>query len=231
MVQRFSRVSFDNVSGREPVSLEANSGRFDAPRAPTPDEGVSVSKPTHLAATVLLFTAITACSDRALPTQPSLSAAGSVASADKGGTTDRMVSMMDACDHATFAAQNPPILCTRNGGVTFGDLISQLQAHQSAGAWHNAPSEMDARVGLNLLAVNRGGEVHTFTKVAHFGGGIVPPLNFLTGNPVPAPECLAERNFVPPGGSDGDDVVREGTSLYQCCIHPWMRTVVHGTQD
>jgi hypothetical protein len=138
-----------------------------------------------------------------------------------------MVSMMDACDHASFAAQG--IDCSRNGGVSFEQLIAQLQAHQSAGAWHNSPSIMDARVGLTLDAVNNGGEVHTFTKVAHFGGGVVPILNQLTGNLVPAPECLAETNFVPPGGADADDVVGEGTSLYQCCIHPWMRTVVHGT--
>jgi len=38
-----------------------------------------------------------------------------------------------------------------------------------------------------LLAVNRGGEVHTFTHVAAFGGGIVLPLNELSHNPTVAP--------------------------------------------
>ena len=139
-----------------------------------------------------------------------------------------MTESMPSSSQPAHAAQNPPIDCTRNGGMRFDEFIAQLQAHQSVGAWRNSPSQMDAKVGLTLLAVNRGGEVHTFTKVAHFGGGIVPILNILSGTPVPAPECLAERDFVPPGGVDTDDVVESGTTLYQCCVHPWMRTVVHG---
>jgi hypothetical protein len=183
---------------------------------------------SHLTGASLLLFAATACSDRTITTtQPGLSATQSVASFDNGGTSDRTVNMMDACDHDSFAAQVPPILCTRNGGVSFGQLIGQLQAHGSAGAWHNSPSQMDAKVGLTLLAVNKGGEIHTFTKVAKFGGGVVPPINALLGL-TPAPECLAETNFVLPGGTDADDVVEAGTTLYQCCIHPWMQTVVHG---
>jgi hypothetical protein len=182
----------------------------------------------HLAGASLLLFAATACSDRAITTtQPGLSASQSVATLDKGGTSDRTVNMMDACDHASFAAQDPPILCTRNGGVAFGQLIGQLMDHGSAGAWHNAPSQMDAKVGLTLTAVNKGGEIHSFTKVAKFGGGVVPQINALLGL-TEAPECAAETNFVLPGGVDSDDVVESGTTLYQCCIHPWMQTVVHG---
>ena len=188
----------------------------------------------HLAGASLLLFAATACSDRTITTtQPGLSATQSVASFDKGGTDDRTVNMMDACDHASFAAQNPPILCTRNGGVAFGQLIAQLMDHGSAGAWHNAPSQMDAKVGLTLSAVNKGGEVHTFTKVANFGGGFVPEINGLL-HLTPVPECLAlltpghDDDFILPGGTDTDDVVQSGTSLYQCCVHPWMQTVVHG---
>jgi hypothetical protein len=71
--------------------------------------------------------------------------------------------------------------------------------------------------------------VHTFTEVEHFGGGIVPQLNALSGNPAPAAECLQLKpdDFVPAGGTHRDDVTEMGTELYQCCIHPWMRTVVH----
>ncbi len=72
--------------------------------------------------------------------------------------------------------------------------------------------------------------MHTFTKVAQFGGGIVPVLNQLSGNLVPAPECVALQpdDFVAPGAADRDDIISApGTTLYECCIHPWMRTVVH----
>ena len=185
----------------------------------------------HLAGATFFLLAATACSDRAINTEPSLSASRSAANFDKGGTTDRTVNMMDACDHASFAAAG--VFCARNGGVAFNQLIAQLLDHGSAGAWHNAPSQMDAKVGLTLSAVNKGGEVHTFTKVAKFGGGIVPEINGLL-HLTPAPECSAlltpghDDDFIVPGGADTDDVVQSGTTLYQCCIHPWMQTVVNG---
>jgi hypothetical protein len=147
------------------------------------------------------------------------------------GTHDRLVNMMDACDSASFAVgTGDPAGCTRKHGVPFDQFIAELQRTGIAGAWHNAPPEMTARIGETLVAVNRGGEVHTFTKVAKFGGGIVPILNQLSGNPVPAPECLnlSPSEFIPPGAADRDDTISApGTTLYECCIHPWMRTVVH----
>lgn len=155
----------------------------------------------------------------------------SSAARQSAGTRDRLVNMMDACDSASFAAgTGNPAQCTRRHGVTFDKFIAELQRTGIAGAWHFAPPEMTARVGETLVAVNRGGEVHTFTRVAQFGGGIVPELNQLTGDLVPAPECLALQpsDFVPPGGVDRDDTISApGTTLYECCIHPWMRTVVH----
>ena len=119
-----------------------------------------------------------------------------------------------------------PGTCLRNAGVPFSTFVADLTRHQSVGAWHNAPSMMDAKVGETLVAVNRGGEVHTFTRVAHFGGGIVPFLNALAGTPDVAPECAAERTLVPPGGTDTETLDHAGTIEFECCIHPWMRTTV-----
>jgi plastocyanin len=110
--------------------------------------------------------------------------------------------------------------------VAFPEFIAQLTAHQFAGAWHNAPSQTDAWVGDSIQAVNNGGEVHTFTRVAAYGGGIVPPLNDLSGNPDVAPECNVATDFVPPGGTDTDELDKAGELKFQCCIHPWMRTTV-----
>ncbi len=86
-----------------------------------------------------------------------------------------------------------------------------------------------ARVGQTLLAVNRGGEVHTFTEAEDVGGGSVLPLNALSANPLPAPECLnpAAGDFIAPGTSHTDEVEEPGTERYQCCIHPWMRLDLH----
>jgi plastocyanin len=144
------------------------------------------------------------------------------------GGEQRLVTMMDACDPETFNAAVGPGTCIRNGGVRFAKFLQLLGQHQKVGAWAFAPTSVNARVGQELFAVNRGGEVHTFTEVEEFGGGIIPDLNVLAGVPVPAPECLAlaPGDFVPPGGSTTDDVEEEGTELYECCIHPWMRMVV-----
>jgi plastocyanin len=79
-----------------------------------------------------------------------------------------------------------------------------------------------------VQAQNNGGEVHTFTEVDEFGGGIVPPLNVLSGNPLPAPECLqlGLGDFIPAGGQSAPDLEDPGVHHYQCCIHPWMRADV-----
>jgi hypothetical protein len=78
--------------------------------------------------------------------------------------------------------------------------------------------------------VNHGGEVHTFTEVEEFGGGIVPALNNLAHTPVEAPECkaLESDDFIAPGATYESDTEQEpGEEKYQCCIHPWMRLTAH----
>ncbi|HEX3160712.1 MAG TPA: hypothetical protein VHQ45_19485 [Gemmatimonadaceae bacterium] len=173
---------------------------------------------------------LAACTDTSGPTAPADDAAALARRNGGADDLERRVNMMDACDPTTFnAALGDPAACVRNGGVTFEHFIAQLTKHQKVGAWHFAPPNMHVAVGDVLLAVNRGGEDHTFTEVEEFGGGIVPDLNALAGTPVQAPECLSldEDDFVPPGGTYRDEVEEAGTELYQCCIHPWMRTVVH----
>jgi hypothetical protein len=137
--------------------------------------------------------------------------------------------MMDACDPTTFNAAIEPGTCVgRQGGVKFDQFIAELTRSQKAGAWIFAPPNTTAWEGQTLVATNHGGEVHTFTRVQEFGGGIVPLLNQLSGNPVVAPECnqLEGGDFVPPGGTYEEEVGSEDTQLFECCIHPWMRTVV-----
>lgn len=149
-----------------------------------------------------------------------------------GVAADHVVKMRDQCDPATFDAVLGPNACVRDQGgarVTFAEFNAELARRQEVNAWRFNPPETGARTGDVLLAVNEGGEAHTFTKVAHFGGGFVAPLNAASGNPVPAPECLnvPALHIVPPGGSDAHSVGSGDTELYQCCIHPWMRTTVH----
>jgi len=141
------------------------------------------------------------------------------------GRQDVQVTMQDACDPATFNAAIGPGTCLRSGGVSFDEFVAQLTKHGAIGAWHFAPPNANVRVGQTFLATNNGGEVHTFTQVAEFGGGIVPFLNQLTGEATVAPECnaLEPDDFVAPGGTYKEDVEHTGTLKFQCCIHPWMR--------
>jgi len=120
-----------------------------------------------------------------------------------------------------------------------------LTAAKKAGAWHYDPSAVTVGEGTVLELENRGGETHTFTKVENFGGGFVAPLNALSGNPVPAPECAiaTQGGLIPKPVGPGNIFVGPGTTAmgptaggavlpggastkFQCCIHPWMRTEV-----
>jgi plastocyanin len=152
-----------------------------------------------------------------------MAAASVSASAHAAGRENVRINILDACDPETFAAQQ--VDCTRAGGVKFDQFIAILTRLGFVGPWHFSPSNVNVRVGESFVAVNQGGEVHTFTEVAQFGGGIVPPLNDLAHVPVIAPECgaLEADDFVPPGGSYHEDIDHTGTLKFQCCIHPWMR--------
>ena len=67
--------------------------------------------------------------------------------------------------------------------------IAELTKKQQAGAWKNNPDQFGNKVGTAIDVDNIGGETHTFTRVAAFGGGIVPLLNDLSGNTTVATEC------------------------------------------
>jgi plastocyanin len=166
-----------------------------------------------------------------LSPQPSTDASLS-ASADKKKPSKRAdaikVDILDRCDSATFNAAVGPGTCTRKRGMTFQAFIAELTATKSVRAWRFEPSRFEAELGDSVVATNRGGEVHTFTKVASFGGGINPLLNQLSGQPTVAPECnaLEADDFVPPGGKYFEEAFEtSGTVKFQCCIHPWMRAV------
>ena len=145
-----------------------------------------------------------------------------------GGHGQRTIDMFDACEPDSFNAAVGAGTCVRNGGVVFDKFLELLRRHQSVGAWHFTPPQASLGVGDVLIAVNNGGETHTFTEVEEFGGGIIPLLNELSGQTTVAPECsrLLPADFIPAGGMSSETEEEEGVEKYQCCIHPWMRAEV-----
>jgi hypothetical protein len=137
--------------------------------------------------------------------------------------------MRDDCDPASFdAALNDPHACVRGGHTTFERFVAELTKTQQAGQWRFDPSEVELNPSAKLFAINKGGEVHTFTRVARFGGGIIPFLNSLSRNTTVAPECnsLEPDDFVAAGATYTAELSTDEIQHFQCCIHPWMRTDV-----
>ncbi|HEV8639134.1 MAG TPA: hypothetical protein VG370_33420 [Chloroflexota bacterium] len=152
-----------------------------------------------------------------------------VYAADPG--PQRQIFARDECDPVTFNRVLGAGACSRPAGVTFQQLISQLTSLQRAPEWRFTPGTVELSVGQPFVATNAGGESHTFTEVAQFGGGFVPPLNQLAGNLSPRPECgfsNPELRLLAPGQSTSPDSEDQtGAHLYQCCIHPWMHAVLN----
>jgi hypothetical protein len=146
---------------------------------------------------------------------------------------DKKFRMYDDCEPTSFNAVLGDGTCIGNGRTTFAEFIEELEETQDVKTWRNQPTQAHLNIGRPTEIENRGGEVHTFTRVAEFGGGFIPDLNGLSGNPVPAPECLnfGAMVFIPAGATEdgptaGSSDLPVGTSRFQCCIHPWMRTVI-----
>ena len=174
----------------------------------------------------------------ALLTAVALATTGLITAAADGGRV-KTVTLKDDCEQASFNAPPPagvgPGTCIGDGETTFAEFIAELQQDRVAEDWEIDPDDANVRSGQSVRARNEGGETHTFTEVAEFGGGFIPPLNALSGNLTLAPECFAssvDATIVPAGGLSSATALKKGRHLFQCCIHPWMRTVVTvGTRD
>jgi plastocyanin len=151
------------------------------------------------------------------------------ASVASGAASTRGIAVLDDCEPTSFNAAIGPGTCVKDGTVTFGDFIGQLVEMGRAPAWRFAPDHATLDAGGTLVAANHGGEFHTLTEVAAFGGGCVPALNALLGL-TPVPECaiagILFATGIPAGGTLATAPLGAGTHRFMCLIHPWMRTTV-----
>jgi plastocyanin len=142
---------------------------------------------------------------------------------------------LDECDPATFNAPNAvgADFCKNvalGASTTFADLLAKAANGTPDPKWDFEPDAMNIRKGTTLSVVNQGGEPHTFTEVAKFGGGFIGPLN---GVEETVPECAGgfsnvavARTRILQGSASQIVDLPKGEHLFQCCIHPWMRTKV-----
>ena len=141
-----------------------------------------------------------------------------------------LVPMVVSTTSASAVHRSVQVACVKQDGTTFGEFIGQLVSMGRAPAWRFAPGRLSLPVGGSIDAYNRGGEFHTFTEVAAFGGGCVQVLNQILGLS-PVPECanagvlFATTGIAPRGELEGAPLAA-GTHRFECLIHPWMRTTV-----
>ncbi len=83
---------------------------------------------------------------------------------------------LDECDPTTFNAVLGPDFCKNvslGSFTTFDDLFAKAAAGKPDRNWDFEPDVVKIKEGTTLSVTDQGGELHTFTEVARFGGGFV----------------------------------------------------------
>ena len=140
---------------------------------------------------------------------------------------------LDECEPSSFNAVLGPDFCKN---VALGAVTSFSKLFKEAGDgtpdpnWDFEPDTLAIKQGTVLNVANEGGEPHSFTEVAHFGGGFIEPLN---GGEATVPECAGgfsnvavAKTRILQGSSVNVSGLSKGQHEFQCCIHPWMRVTV-----
>jgi plastocyanin len=148
---------------------------------------------------------------------------------------------LDECDPQTF---NPAVgeegtgfchnvtLYGLNLGfeTTLDELITEANNGTPDPGWDFEPDHVTIQKGTTISVVDQGGEPHTFTEVAHFGGGFVAGLNH---GEATVPECdggfknvAVARTRILQGSHLDITGLSKGAHRFQCCIHPWMHMEV-----
>jgi plastocyanin len=149
---------------------------------------------------------------------------------------ENKITIRDDCDPDDVLGWESTGGCAlKEGDVNRAEFDAEVSSPLAAGgvighqAWRNDPSYLKIETDDSVRVRNRGGRLHTFTEVAAFGGGRVPPLNRTL---VPAEECLrTDVVDIPPGAGVKLRGLSPGNHKFQCCIHPWMRAIVKVKED
>jgi plastocyanin len=140
---------------------------------------------------------------------------------------------LDECDPATFNAALGPDFCKNvalGASTTLSELFRKAKAGTPDPSWDFEPDTLHIKKGTTLNVIDQGGEPHTFTEVAHFGGGFIGDLN---AGEATVPECAdgfknvaVAKTRILQGSQRQITGLSKGEHLFECCIHPWMRVKV-----
>ena len=141
---------------------------------------------------------------------------------------------LDECDPTTFNQALGADFCKNislGAFTTLDDLFAEAQSGHPDKKWDFEPDTLRIKQGTTVSVVDQGGEPHTFTEVAQFGGGFIPQLN--APGETTVPECSGgfakvkvARTRLLQGSTVQLPGLSKGEHNFQCCIHPWMRVKV-----
>jgi len=143
---------------------------------------------------------------------------------------------LDECDPTTFNAALGPDFCKNIAlaalgyATTLNDLFAEAAAGTPDPGWDFEPDTLNVDQDTDISVVDQGGEPHTFTEVAQFGGGFISGLN---DGQATVPECAGgfskvsvARTRIIQGSHIDVTGLSKGEHRFECCIHPWMRVKV-----
>ena len=137
---------------------------------------------------------------------------------------------LDECDPATFNAALGADFCKNislGASTTLANLLAEAAAGTPDPNWDFEPDTLKIKEGTVVSVTDEGGEPHTFTEVAAFGGGFIAALN---NGQATIPECAGgfgsiavARTRLLQGSTVQVVGLTKGVHHFECCIHPWMR--------
>src|ERR1700752_3836389 len=132
---------------------------------------------------------------------------------------------LDTCDPTTFNAALGADFCKNialGASTTLPNLLAEAAAGTPDPNWDFEPDTLKVKEGTVVSVTDQGGEPHTFTEVANFGGGFIPQLN---DGQATIPECAGgfsrvevARTRLLQGSTVQITGLSKGTHHFECCI-------------